>query len=264
MSDINPAEALLAIIGVRPIISHRIEEITPQEWRNVDNIQSIIRAQAERMVKNELEDRVRDFDPIMYQKTLGELTQPYKASQVEAMLHQLPPFFTPFLDDFMALSRKTFQYLYQHFPIQVRQSVAGPSNVKPAGRLINKFESLLYILDNPIEVFTLMNEGRLLSYQVEGLKAIYPSVYDYMERSIRSALGDEKVQDKKFQLARKIEFGVQMFLGKSSISDSLKKILQTPANIQKPEPNQSSQEKPTTSKLSQETAPKSTKIAQGV
>jgi hypothetical protein len=55
MTPIDPAEALLAALGVRPIVSHFIERITLSQWQKAENIGRDCDALAKQMVASDYE-----------------------------------------------------------------------------------------------------------------------------------------------------------------------------------------------------------------
>ncbi len=262
IGGVDPAQALLASIGVRPIISHRIERITPAQWKAAGDIADKSDEIAKLMVGGKLDSlTVLDFDRIDYSATLQGLTQPYLPQQVEAMLHHIPPGLDGLQMSFMALAKKTYDYLYSQLPIVLRKSVAGNNNIAPPRRLVSKFESLLWALDNPLGVYNLMQNATLTSQQNDGLHAIYPSLCQHMgDESIPNAIEDERAKRPRFQLQRHTEQGVRRFLGRLPINPELGAILQ--AAPPKGEQGNAPEMKPASGVLSTETAPKTQQIEQ--
>ncbi len=258
---IAPAEALLAVIGVRPIISHRIEQITPAQWENVGRIDEHADDIAKQMVAGKLDElTVNDFDRIDYSSTLRDLTTPYVPAQVEAMLSHIPLGLEDLHAGFIALAKTTFDYLYSQFPIALKKSVAGDNNLMPPRRLISKFESLLWALDNALGVFNLMQNATLTTQQNEGLHKIFPTLCTHIaDHSIPDATEDARIATPRFQLTRRTEQGVRRFLGRLPINPDLNGILQTQPDTKKTGPTP---EAKSSGVLSTETAPKSQQVQQ--
>lgn len=262
MLPVDPAEALLASIGVRPIISHKIERITPDQWKDAANVQHIADGIAKDMCAGKLDDlTVLDFERIDYSQTLRDLSTPYVPAQVEAMLTHIPNELEGLHAGFIALAQKTFAYLYSQFPIALRNSVAGSNNLMPPRRLVSRFESLLWVLDNPMGVFNLMQNATLTQQQTEGLRAVYPTLCRHIENdSIPDAIEDARIGNSKFQLQRRTEQGVRRFLGRVNLPPELAMMLQAQPDAQKTGPQP---EAKASGVLSKETAPKTRRIEQG-
>ncbi len=261
MKSIDPAEGLLAAIGVKPVISHRIEVITPQQWRDAGTTPDRSDEIAGKMVRGELDNlTVLDFDRIDYSETLQGLTQPYLPSQVEAMLMHIPPGLDGLHASFLAIAKKAYDYLYSQLPIVLRKSVAGNNNIAPAKRLISKFESLLWVLDNPLGVYNLIQNATVTQQQIEGLNTVYPTLCAYIrDESIPDAIENERAKRPRFQLARHTEQGVRKFLGRLSLPPELSAMLQTvPAKSEQG----NALEAKAAGVLSKETAPRTTQIEQ--
>lgn len=230
MTPIDPAEALLAAIGVQPIVSHFIERITPKQWDEAGTIGSRCDTFAKSMVAGKLADLTyNDFDRIDYGATLRDLSTPYIPQQVEAMVMHIPPALEGLHGGFIALAARTFQYLYSQFPIVLRESVAGNNNIPPPRSLMNRFECLLWVLDNPLGVFSLIQGATLTQHQMDGLHAVYPTICQYIENeAIPSAMEAARLDKPGFQLTRQTEQGVRKFFGRLPLPPGLNQILQTP------------------------------------
>jgi hypothetical protein len=260
--QIEPAEALLAAIGVRPIISHAIEKITDGQWHDVANAQDICDTMAKEMCAGTLASYTYvDFDRIDYDQTLRDLSTAYEPQQVEQMLSHIPLSVPGLAGSFMALADKTFQYLYSQFPIMLRESVAGNNNIKPSRSLLNRFEALLWVLDHPLGMFNLTQDATLTQGQLDGLTTVYPSIVNYVrEVSIPDAVEEARTSKPGFQFTRATEQGVRKLLGRVPLPPELQQIMQQLPQIQRPQ-SQSAQPNATGS-LSTETAPRTDQIEQ--
>lgn len=251
----------MASIGVRPIISHRIEVITPAQWKEAGSMADRADDIAHKMVAGKLDKlTVLDFDRIDYSETLRGLTQPYLPQQVEAMLSHIPLGLEGLHAGFIALAQKTFEYLYSQFPIVLRKSVAGDNNIAPPRRLVSKFESLLWALDNALGVFNLMGNNTLTQQQLDGLHNIFPTLCRHIEQqSIPNAIEDARAARPRFQLDRHTEQGVRRFLGRLPLAPELSAILQQ----QPPDAQQgNAPEAKAAGVLSKNTAPRTEQIEQ--
>lgn len=259
MTPIAPAEALLAVIGVRPIISHAIEVITPAQWERGAGIGDEADAIGVKMVRGELDAlSINDFERIDYSATLRDLSTPYVPEQVEAMLSNIPLGLEGMHANFEMLAKKAFDFLYSQFPITLRKAVGADNNTMPPRRLVSRFESLLWLMDNPLGVFNLIGNATLTKQQLDGMHTLYPTICQHIENeSIPSAIEDERIARPRFQLQRHTEAGVKRFLGRIPVAPELAKVLQA-----KPPDAQQKPTKPGSGVLSTRTAPKSDQQAE--
>jgi hypothetical protein len=232
---IDPAESLLAAIGVRPVVSHSVERIGPKELAEAARLPQTCHTMALNMCRGRLDSlTVNDFDRIDYGQTLRDLTLPYDARQVEMMIAALPLDAAQFAGSFEVAAKRAFDYLYSQFPISLRKSL-GPddNNTVPPRRLLTRFEGILWLLDNPTGVFNLMANATLTSTQLDALRSVYPSFTMYVgEECIPNALEEMRVSDPKWQYPRVVGHGVKRFLGRLQVAPELGQILQSKPKFQ--------------------------------
>ncbi len=261
---IDPAEALLAVIGVRPIISHAIERIAPKDLARAVALPDELKSEALKMCRGEQPDLTwNDFDRVDYASTLRDLSTPYLPQQVEQMIASIPPGSIEGIQAaFISLSDKTFNYLYSQLPIVLRKSAAGDNNVMPPQRLVSRFEALLWALDNPIGVFGLMQNATLTHQQLDGLHAIYPTLVAHIsDVSLPDAVEDMRIERPRFQFKRQTEQGVRRFLGRLPMAPELSKVLQA---VPDTKPQQQKPSGEASGVLSTETAPETAQIKEGI
>lgn len=262
MMPIAPAEALLAVIGVRPIVSHAIEVITPAQLQRAGSLGGECYAIGKSMVAGTLDNLdINDFERIYYSQTLRDLTTPYLPEQVEAMITALPPEMDGLHAEFVQLAKKAFEYLYSQFPITLRRAVGADNNTRPPRRLISRFESLLWAVDHPLGVFNLMQNATLSTQQNGALHELFPTLCRHIETEcIPDALEDARIKSPRFQMQRRTESGVKRFLGRLQVAPDLAKVLQSAPPDLKPQKTPGG--KPS-GILATQTAPRTEKIEQG-
>lgn len=246
--SIDMAEALLAVLGMRPIISHEIEDITEQQWRRVMSIETDIDRAARDLVHGTPKP-VDDAEGIDYMPTLVDLSTPYQAHQVEEMLSKLPPWFADSAGAFLVVAHRAFQYLGSQLPRQIKTDLTGPKPIKPPQRLVDRFLSLLEVLDDHRRVFQLAANAQLLTPQIQAFDLVLPSVADYSRKALALAIRDAQAEDKGFRLHYHAEMGAEKFLGADLTSATLKKILTTPPPAPPPQKEPSAGGKPPTEQM---------------
>ncbi len=224
---IEGGEALLAVVGMTPVISHEIEPITKEQWRRVMFIERDIDDAVRDLVHGK-PPSVRDVRSIDYMQTLTDLSTPYDQHQVEAMLNELPPWFDS-AGPFLMLAHRAFEFLGSKLPRQVKKDLTGAQHIEPPQRLVERFVSLLEVLDDPLQTLRLAANAQLLTPQIEALDVVFPGVTDYMRKSLARQIGDARGEDADFQLPYAADTGAQKLLGADLTSPVLRKILQAPA-----------------------------------
>ena len=96
------------------------------------------------------------------------------------------------------------------------------------------------VINDPLSVFPLMETGALLRRQVLAVQAIYPSIAQCILEALYSALVAEKARKASFQLDYAVELGIEKFIGKSSMNQTMKQALQTPPM---PKPQQANEKR---------------------
>jgi hypothetical protein len=227
VSAINPAEAVLATIGIDSIISRRVERFTADKLRSASTMQDRIYRLARKLVTGKLDVEYTDAG-VNYDRVLRDLTQPWDAEQVRQMVAAFPPEMDDVTSMFLPLASRAVMFIRSQFPVQVRQTLTGPINVQPPDVSVGRFEVILGVINDPLQVFPLMQTGALLRRQVLAVQAIYPSIAQCILEGLASALAAEKARKASFQLDYVIELGIEKFLGRSSMPLALKQSLQTP------------------------------------
>lgn len=235
---IDPVDAMLAVIGMSPIVTHEIEQISEEKWLRARDLEFEINKRAHELVTGGLAD-VPTPDPprAPYMRTLRDLTTPYKPGQVERMLDSLPPQMDSLRGQFLMAAQKAFMYLGSQLPRQAASGAAGWTQLRPPERLFDRFLSQMLVLDDPLSVFPLAAAGRLLASQVGTLRAVLPTVLDHMQAATRRELDAARARNPMFQLPYKVDVGTQRLLGKDVTSAGLRRLLAAPPP-QPPQPQQ--------------------------
>jgi hypothetical protein len=224
---IENAEALLAVLGMTPVISHEIETITPEQWRRVLFLEREIDEAAKALVTGKPKPAT-ETEGIDYMSTLHDLSTPYVPHQVEAMLAQLPPWFDSG-GPFLVLASRAFDYMGSKLPRQVKKDLTGPEHIEPPARLVERFVSLLEVLDDPVGALRLAANAQLLGTQIEAMEAVFPGVLDYMRKALAREIAHASAGRPNFKLRYEAEQGAEKLLGADLTSPALRKILQAPA-----------------------------------
>lgn len=224
---IAPHEAVLASVGMRPIISGEVEQITPDQWAHARDLPYEINKAAHALVAGTLEGPRKDSPP-GYGALLHDLAQPFDEEQVRAMIGTFPEPLMTAAPMFVMLAARAFTALAELLPKSVVTSLShGMQNVRPSDRALDKFNQLFDVLDDPLEALRLAGHGRLFPPQVAALKATYPTVMDYMRAAVAKEIALARGDSPSFHLSRAAEIGIEKLLGVDTTPAALRTLLRS-------------------------------------
>lgn len=224
--NIAPGEAILAVVGVRPLLTKKVERITAPMWREIARLDLDVARRAQQLVRGTLE-RQTPYEPVDYEPTLKAFSRPPDPVQIEAMLQDIP-------DDadlaFLATAARAYNYLRGNYPIAVERTIFGANQLEPGPFALGMFEDLLEIVDQPLAVFNMAASGRLTTKMAAAMQTVYPTLYQEVVTTLVMASAAHKAEHPAWDpdFAR----GMSVLLGAPDIDPVLRAALQAPA----PEP----------------------------
>jgi hypothetical protein len=206
--QIEPGERVLAVVGVRAVISRKVETVTETQLRRIapDRFDGAIREKARALVRGQLEATFPE--PPSYRALLEDLTKALRLDQVEAMAAALPDG-----GAFVSSAARAFTFLQGALPKSVAPALAGAVSLDVSGPEYHRFCSVLAVLDDPLSVFGLMGGGALLRLQAQAVRQLYPTLSAAIDQAITEATVDERAKDPTFQLGHLAEMGVRDWKG---------------------------------------------------
>lgn len=244
---IEPAEAALAVIGIRPVISRNVERITKSKLAEMDNLPKEITRLAKSLCRDGMAET--PIERINYRPMLKQLSEGIKPDQLEEMTAAFPPGFHNLAGAFLAFALQLIQQLQQMLPKSVFQTLAGYTNLVPSDVAVWRFANILAVLDNPLSVFSLMGTGALLKSQVGAMRLVYPSLTAAIDAAIDEAKLDEQGVKKNWQFAPRAEIGVKVWTGTPRVDPKTLTALQ--ANTQAAKDQQAAQKQQIADRTSQ-------------
>ena len=182
---IDPGEALLATVGIRPLLTKETERITAPQLHRAADMEGAIDRLASKLTRGELGGEVEMGEPFEYDRMLRALAEGPDEAQIQGMLDSLPPAAHDTAAAFLMAAQRALDYLRQQFPISLQRDLTTTQNLPPATMLQAKFETVLALLDRPLAVFDLLDTNALLGSQARALKAVFPTIY----QAVLQALG---------------------------------------------------------------------------
>ncbi len=173
--NIDPAEAISAVVGIRPLLTKQFERITAGQWEQIGGIEKTIYRLARDLARGQLDPA--EFPAINYDRYLDALSSEIDPEQVSAIVQQFPLELHDVTTAYFGQVGKTLRFLRGKFPISTYKSIFGDQNLPPSETQIFAFEDMLEIVDQPLAVFSMVDTGRLTSDMALAMMQIYPSLY---------------------------------------------------------------------------------------
>lgn len=250
-TQLDPIEAVLAVIGVRPLISKQVEHFRKDQLDQAMKLPETIQSMVRKLVKDELIGT--PLFETSYDDTLRDLFDDWRPEQLEAMVKAMSKWI-PHLDiGLMAKAKDVLSYLQGIFPRSSVNTALMSTNVVPSDPVIYDFESVLEVLDEPLKVLALMQQGAITKRQIAAVRLVYPTLSKVIDEALIDIVSDRKAEKKSFELPPAAEIGVTKWFGKPAIdpklSAQLKAIVPKPKDASPPVPSATS---PKTSVLAKE------------
>ena len=207
---IAPAEAALAVVGLRTIISRKTEKIRRPTLDRIDGLEREVQRLARQLVRNELSDTF--YSDLNYRAALADLSRGVEIDQVQAMADAFPPEYRDVGHALSITASQVIKKLSDMVPKSVYTTVAGPTSLLPDDVKLWSFVSILEVLDNPLMVFPLMNTGALLRSQATAVRQLYPTLSADIDSAIYDATVKAKTERRSFELSPRAEVGVKNWI----------------------------------------------------
>jgi hypothetical protein len=242
-TSIDPAEAVAAIVGIRPVLTSTFERITASQWDQIGALDKTVNRLARDLARGTL-DRSK-FEAVNYDKYLDALSKDPDSAQIENIVEQFPIEMHSVTATYLGQVGKTLRFLRSKFPISTYKTIFGATNVTPPDTAIFAFEDLLRLIDDPLSAFEAIDCGTLTSDQAVAIQSVYPSLYHAIVQAIVLRVVKEEIRqgsnyDPHFAQP------MAVLLGVPGLDSGLRQLLQTPAQRQQqpqqvPEPNSNTQ-----------------------
>lgn len=225
MIALDPTEAILAVIGVKPILSKEVERVTMAQLHEAEDLGKRIYREAKSIINGET------FDvptvAINYKKMLHDLTEEFNEGQLQAMVAAFPAQLDSIAASFIVDAKKVVDYLKSMFPIRNKQTLLGPENILPSELSIRRFATAFDVLDNPMRTLMHIANGSLLKSQAKAVQQIYPSISEAISDALMDAGTDAKAAKKSYEVPARVSIGWSAWRNIPRISPQLQQRLQT-------------------------------------
>lgn len=233
---LDPAEALLATTGLTPVLIGDMPLVGVMLQRRALAIPDRIQRLAKDMVADKLPKKITMPRHIDYDTMLALLSGPLPEQLIENITLKFPAAVHDQAVAFVSLVSRVHDQLAKSFPTQDYQTALGPVKIEPPSDRTWKFYSMYWVIDQPLVVFQLMQQGALLPAQVGALQGYYPSLYENMKSAVLEALVSAKGGQDMLELSPRLNRSVTTFLGQKMVPFGSNKHLVTPDMVNPPTP----------------------------
>jgi hypothetical protein len=216
---VAPVEIMLAVIGLKPIISREVEDISPETLGKMDDLPIEIAKLAKRLVRSD-KKIAPEYDSFDAQLAIDDLAAGWDVQQVVDMIRKFPVRYQAIGTALVVKSQAVIKQLMEGYPIAQYQTLSGSVNLKPTDLKKFKFKSILEIIDEPLRVFEFMSTGALLKSQAHAVRTVYPTLSACIDAAIMNETISAKAANKGFELPPRAEYGVKNWFQKSQVDAS--------------------------------------------
>lgn len=213
---IAAAESLLVVIGLRTLITQKVERITKSKLDRIRTLPNEVQRLSRDMVNDKLTEGF--YSDLNYREMVKDLSKGVDMQQVQDMLNEFPPEYRAAATALLLISGQVIQQLQAEIPTSSYQTVSGMTNLLPDDVRLWKFISILEVLDNPLSIFPLMATGALLRSQAHAVRTLYPTLSAHIDAWILDATIKAKAKTKSFELSPRAEVGVKAWMGQGPMS----------------------------------------------
>lgn len=222
-TQIDPAEAMLSVIGVRPFIYRAVPTVTKEMVERAMKLPATIDRLSRELCRGDLKG-VGISEPA-YTKTLRDLYEEYTPKELEEIEGALAKNAAELEPAVMAKVGEIVAFLRGIFPRKSFASLEGQEQLEPDEYELCTFTAVLDAIDAPLTVFNGMSNGSVLSSQVEAVRQFFPTLSAAITEGVSETPVDMRAAKASFHLGWDTEIGINKWLGNPPIDPELAKML---------------------------------------
>lgn len=196
--SIEVGQATLATIGFTNVVKGDMPRVGIGLQHEILSIDKRIDKLAKAFVADELPGKLSVPRPFTYRKMFERFTKPITEAEMTVIMDKFPPNLSEVSLSFQSALNSAYSHVADMVPVSQVATYLGPKNIKPTSDKEFDFWVEYWVIDKPLDAFSLMQRGALLPEQVTTIKEFYPSIYNYMKVSILNALTERKLREPSF------------------------------------------------------------------
>ena len=220
---IEPAEALLAVIGVRPFIYRDVPTVTKDHLDAMGKLPTSVGGFARDLCKGDLKGSAVSALP--YEKTLHLLYEEFTPDEMAAIQKAFAKNASDLEPAVLAKVGEIVNFLRGIFPRKSFDTLEGPEQYDPDEYEKCMFAAVLDVLDDPRSVFNGMANASILSSQVSAVHQFFPTLAAAIDDAVRETPLDMRAAKASFRLDWNTEIGINKWLGNPPVDPELASML---------------------------------------
>jgi hypothetical protein len=206
MSNVDTAEAAMAVIGIHAVISREVEKVSGKDRRRIRKLDQEITFRVREMLDGNL---TCDYPlPNDYDKLLKDLTEPFNEEQIGKTIAFLPE---DVKMPFMAIASNAYKDMQNAIPKHFLKTIAGVRQLSVDDPSYFHFHWLYSVLNDPLRAINLMAHGALFRDQAELIHEIFPSIADKIDEVIDDIIPDKKAKDNEWEVPFETDIGIRVW-----------------------------------------------------
>jgi hypothetical protein len=225
LKPIDPIEALIAAIGVYPVLDREPGKVRMAKIHEARDISAKVETLAKQLAADELQEI--PVDEVNYRAVLAKLIEEKftidRGTDIAALF---PSQASGEATKYLIAIGDIIKTLAKKFPIPVYTTFAGSSTMVPSDVATWRWASLLQVMDSPLDVFPLIATGALTSNQAKAVRQAFPTLTQAIDSALQQAVEAARAKDKTYELPSRAEFGMRIWLDRPRYSPAMMKTFQ--------------------------------------
>lgn len=230
LPPIAPVELMLASIGIRPIITRKVEKISRADLNEMVTMPSAIVRLSRQIVQGEQFETT--FGKDSYRDLLTDLARGWDYDQAQEMLEKVPTDYHVIASAVLVKASSLIAEMDKDYPTSTYVTLSGETKLAISDKKSYSFFSILECIDRPLVVFELMSTGAILQSQVNAIREVYPTMAKNIDAALLDSISRARAAKQSFQLPAKAERGIRAWFGKGPIPIKAMAKAQETAKIQ--------------------------------
>lgn len=217
-SEINPAEALMAVMGLGPALGDEMPRVSAAILLDAARLPRTIAKLAKECVCGEMPSfriRVRQHSWKKLHEVLGK---PVPAHVLESIQMSFPANASEMANLYQTQVQNVHGHLAATLPVQEIQTFTGPKFHEPDDLSTFGFWSVLNLLADPLSVFGLVSNAAILEDQIAPFKDNFPTLFQAVNQALWDALAAEEVADQEYRTPYVVQQGLGVWLGRRTVA----------------------------------------------